>query len=206
MRKISIVASGLIIAGAAACGHAAPTTSADAAVSDCGTGPVSSALVRTASYEFTASAGPLEATYTKAQVDAQHPSIGEMMLGGNMIDVPGMPMNGSNSPGMPDRGSGGANMPVPTGTDLISYRHVEVHICNRTSGKVIQHATPSLSLIDRSAHDTSQHMSVAVMQGVHTGIGDMHYGNNAKMVKGHRYTLAVSMTGEHAHFDFDVSR
>ncbi len=66
MRKLTLNATAMAVGGLAACGQAAPSTaSAGARSSDCGTGPVSSSLVRTASYEFTAAAGGLEATYSK---------------------------------------------------------------------------------------------------------------------------------------------
>ncbi len=206
MRKLTLIATAMAVGGLAACGQAAPSTAAaDATSSDCGTGPISSSLARTASYEFTAAAGELEATYTKAQVDAQHPTSGEMMLGGHLTDVPGMPMGGAGS-GMHNSGPTGPTMPGPGLVDPGYYRHVEVHSCNRTSGKVIQHASPDLILIARSAHDTAQHLPVAVMQGVHSGVGDMHSGNNAHMINGHRYTLDVTMTGEHAQFNFGTGQ
>ena len=122
-----------------------------------------------------------------------------------MTDVPGMPMGGAGS-GMHNSGPTGLTMPGPGLVDPGYYRHVEVHSCNRTSGKVIQHASSDLILVARSAHGTAQHLPVAVMQGVHSGVGDMHYGNNAQMINGHRYTLDVTMTGEYAQFNFGTGQ
>jgi hypothetical protein len=99
----------LVLAG---CGQSSPPVkaAADASSSDCGTGPVSSHLVRTASYELVANAGPLEATYTKAQVAAQHPDTGEMMISGEMMGETGMPMNGGPGSGMSSNGPTGTGM------------------------------------------------------------------------------------------------
>ncbi len=205
MRKFTVAATAIALGSLVGCGQSSPTRSAaDVVASDCGPGPVSSSLIRTATYELTANAGPLESTYTRAQVDSTHPDHGEMMVGGSMTDVPGMPMGGGAGSQMMSKGPGGAGMPGYGGAaDPSAYRHVEVHICNRASGKVVQQASPSLSLVDRSAHDATQQIPVAVMQGVHSGMADMHYGNNAHMVRGHRYMLDVTMKGEHAQFELD---
>ena len=201
MQSFKMAAAVLMLGGLAGCGQSpAPKAAADASASDCGSGPVSSSLVRTANYEFTASAGPLEATYTPAQVASQHPVSGEMMLAGHMVDVPGMPMGGAPSMHRPPAGI------ARPGPGPGSYRHIEVHICDRASGMAILQASPHLSLIDRSRHDIAQSIPIAMMQGVHSGIGDIHYGNNAHMDTGHRYMLDVTMMGEHAQFEFNAGR
>jgi hypothetical protein len=189
------------------CGQSASTTTvADAKASDCGTGPVSSRLVRTAGYELVAAAGPLEATYSRAQVDSQHPSSGEMMVSGHMVGESDMPMSGDSGSGMDGSGTTGTGMGTPgSAVSSGAYRHIEVHICSRTSGHVVQHASPMMVLRDRSAHEMTQQLPIAVMQGVHSGTRDMHYGNNARMIPGHRYSLDVTMEGEHATFDFGAA-
>lgn len=194
----------------AACGQSssAVKSAADASSSDCGTGPVSSHLIRTATYELVAAAGPLEATYTKAQVAAQHPDTGEMMISGEMQGPAGMPMNGGPGSGTSSTGpmstgrSGAPNNTAASG----DFRHVEVHICGRASGRVVQNATPSMSLTDTSPSGQTQTLPVAMMRGVHSQMADMHYGNNARMIMGHHYSLDVVMHGEHATFDLGAAR
>jgi hypothetical protein len=197
----------LVLAG---CGQSSPPVkaAADASSSDCGTGPVSSHLVRTASYELVANAGPLEATYTKAQVAAQHPDTGEMMISGEMMGETGMPMNGGPGSGMSSNGPTGTGMGGWPGNPAVSgdFRHVEVHICGRASGRVVQNAAPAMTLTDTSESTQAQQLPIAVMQGVHSGMADMHYGNNARMIMGHHYSLEVAMHGEHATFDLGAAR
>lgn len=208
MRQFTIVAAaGIALGGLAGCAQSTlPTAGTAAKTSDCGTGTASSGLVKTAHYEFMAAAGPLEATYTRAQVAAQHPSSGEMMVSGDMVGDPGMSMGGAAGSGM--------NSPGPTGTGMATpgsagssgpYRHVEVHICDRSSGRVVQDATPTMFLMDRSAAGMRQQLPVAVMQGVRSGVADLHYGNNAHMITGHDYTLEVTMMGEHATLDLGAT-
>ena len=201
MRQLTIVAAaGIALGGLAGCGQStAPTSATAAKTSDCGTGTASSALVKTAHYELMAAAGPLETTYTRAQVVSQHPSSGEMMVRGDMVGDPGMSMGGDAGSGMDSPGPASTGMAAPGGgASSGAYRHVEVHICDRTSGRVVQDATPTMFLMDRSAAGMRQQLPVAVMQGVRSGVADLHYGNNARMIMGHDYTLEVTMMGEHA--------
>ncbi len=193
----------------AACGQSSSVKSAaDASSSDCGTGPVSNHLVRTASYELVAAAGPLEATYTKAQVAAQHPETGEMMISGEMQGPTGMSMRGGVGSGKSNTGPMGTGMSGAPGSAAASgdFRHVEVHICNRASGRVVQNASPAISLMDTSPSGLTQTLPIAVMQGVHSQMADMHYGNNAHMILGHHYSLDVVMHGERATFDLGAAR
>ena len=57
------------------------------------------------------------------------------------------------------------------------------------------------TLTDTSGSGLTQQLPIAVMQGVHSGMADMHYGNNAPMMQGHHYSLDVTMRGEHAKLD-----
>lgn len=207
LHVLSATGVALVLAG---CGQSSSSVkpAADASSSDCGTGPLSNHLVRTANYELVADAGPLEATYTKAQVAAQHPDTGEMMISGEMLGEPGMPMNGSSGSGMSSSGPTGTGMGGSPVNPAVSsdFRHVEVHICGRASGRVVQNAAPAMTLTDTSGSGSTQQLPIAVMQGVHSGMADMHYGNNARMIMGHHYSLDVAMHGEHATFDLGATR
>jgi len=208
MRQFTIVAAaGIALGGLVGCGQStSPTSGTAAKTSDCGTGTVSSSLVKTAHYELMAAAGPLETTYTRAQVATRHPSSGEMMISGEMVGDPGMSMGGDAGSGMDSTGPTSTGMATPgSAASSGPYRHVEVHICNRTSGRVVQHASPTMVLMDRSAHGMRQQLPVAVMQGVRSGLADLHYGNNARMINGHDYMLEVTMMGEHATLDLGAA-
>jgi hypothetical protein len=211
MRVFSVLLATGVALTLAGCGQSSSVKAvADARSSDCGTGPVSPHLVRTASFELAAAAGPLEATYTQAQVAAQHPKTGEMMISGDMMGDPGMPMNDGPGSGMASVSPTGTDMHGSPGSPAVSevFRHVEVHICGRTSGRVVQNAKPEITLTDTSGSGSgSMHqLPIAVMQGVHSGVADMHYGNNAQMILGHHYSLDVAMRGEHATFDLGPAR
>lgn len=210
MRVFPVLTSTGVALLLAACGQSssAVKSAADASTSDCGTGPVSSHLFRTASYELVAAAGPLETTYTKDQVAAQHPETGEMMISGEMQGPARMPMSGGAGSGTSSTGPMGTGMSgAPNSTAATGdFRHVEVHICDRASGRVVQNASPAMSLTDTSPSGLTQTLPIAVMQGVRSQMADMHYGNNARMILGHHYSLDVVMHGEHATFDLGAAR
>lgn len=205
MRVFPVLSATVVALVLAGCGQSTSPGKAatDANSSDCGTGPASGHRVRTASFEFVAAAGPLEQTYTKAQVAAQHPDAGETMISGAMMDESGMPMTSGSGSGMSSQGPTGNDMGGTPVNPAVSgaFRHVEVHICGRASGRVVQNAAPAMTLTDTSGSGLTQKLPIAVMQGVHSGLADMHYGNNARMMRGHHYSLDVTMRGEHAKFD-----
>jgi hypothetical protein len=207
MRQLTIVATaGMALAALAGCGQSTSSTSGTAAkTSDCGSGMAGSSLVKTAHYELMAAAGPLETTYTRAQVASQHPSSGEMMVSGDMVGDPGMSMGGDAGSGMGSPGPTSTGMAAPGGASSGSYRHVEVHICDRTSGRVVQNVTPTMFLVDRSAAGMRQQLPAAAMQGVRSGVADLHYGNNAQMIMSHDYALEVTMMGERATLDLGTA-
>ena len=109
MRVLPVLSATTAALVLASCGQSSSSVkaAADAISSDCGTGPVSSHLVRTANYELVANAGPLEAIYTKAQVAAQHPDKGEMMITGEMTGATGMAMSGGSGSGQSTHGRKG---------------------------------------------------------------------------------------------------
>lgn len=151
-----------------------PTTGLAAAarstVVGCKTGlGIHSAL--TASYRFALRVGMSEQMYTPAQVKKMHPKGGEVMLRGTMSGMAGMSMSGS-------------------------MRHVEVQICNRSTGAVLTNANPTVFVIDDSSGGMTMKMPVAVMEGVGAGPSDLHYGNNVTMAAGHNYRIRVSLKGQ----------
>jgi hypothetical protein len=134
------------------------------------------ASTTTASYVTVLDVGPPEAMYTRDQVASQHPSSGEVMLGGAMTDVSGP-----------------------------NVHHLEVHICNRANGSVVTGEQPTITMQDTTANTPSQEVPVAEMQGVNQGSSDYHYGNNAVVRPGHQYTIAVQLHGETATLQYKAS-
>jgi hypothetical protein len=128
----------------------------------------------TRSYVFALSLGPAEKMWTPAQVRAQHPTSGEVMLGGTMGHS--MSMGGLS-------------------------RHLEVKITSRATGKVVAGAHPTIVLVDQRAMDRMpMKLSVAIMRGVDEGADDLHYGNNVDVIAGHVYQVTVTLKGQHAVF------
>jgi hypothetical protein len=82
-----------------------------------------------------------------------------------------------------------------------SQRHVEVHITNRPTGKVVAGVHPSISAIDTGAMNAMAiKVPIAAMEGVLAGASDMHYGNNVKLIAGHTYKVTIILNGERASF------
>jgi hypothetical protein len=119
--------------------------------------------------------GPEEMMYTQQQAASMHPTAGEIMVSGAMS--------------MTDTGA--------------NVRHLEVHICD-PNGTVVQHAAPSISVQD-SAGGQPVTVEAAVMQGVTSGIEDLHYGNNINVFPGHTYDVTVGLNGDTAKFHTTVT-
>jgi hypothetical protein len=136
-------------------------------------------VLKTKSYVFALSIGPLEQMYTPAQVKARHPMNGEVMLSGSM------------SGGMSGMGMSG------------TAHHLEVHICT-SKGAVLMHAHPTIVVDDPMAQATR--VPVATMEGVDEGPSDYHYGNNVALANGHRVTVTVTLAGQKAVFHATVTK
>ena len=164
-----------------ACGKAGTVGSAGACA------PASggiSAKATTASYQMALDVGPREQMLAPGQSGQ-----GEVMLRGEMADTPGAMGSGS-------MGSGHAMGSGAMATD----RHLEVHICSKKTGKVVQDANPVITLTDDTAGGQPQSVPVAVMQGAGMGVEDLHYGNNVVMAGGHSFTVRVQLDAQSAVF------
>jgi hypothetical protein len=144
-------------------------------------GGASAALITrhatTATYALTLSIGPTEAMYTPAQVKANHPTSGEVMINGGTMSMGGMSMGGIT-------------------------RHLEVHLKSRATGKVVTNVTPKISLIETGGMAMTTKVQAIAMEGVGEGVADLHYGNNVKLTVGHIYKVAAIVKGEKASFTF----
>lgn len=174
------------------------------------------ATARTASYRMVLDVGPVEPMYSAAQVAAEHPSMGEVMLRGQMADVPGMSMPASGSSlaasttagapmtmGSSTTTMGSSSSPMST-TGSSASRHLEVHICSTTTGRVITDAEPTITVTDSSEGNMSTRVPIAVMEGIGQGTSDLHYGNNVVMAGGHDYTVLVQLGSQTAVFHLRI--
>ena len=177
LKHVSVLISAAVALTVAGCGGSSSTTT----VATAAQGPAcdtqgSSAVAGTATYKMVLVIGPVEQMYAPSDVSANHPSTGEVMLGGAMADA-----SGPNA------------------------RHLEVHICQAVGGAVVTGANPTIDLADATTGQPAQSVAVAEMQGVASGINDLHYGNNVTIVPGHKYSAAVSLNGENATLTFTAS-
>jgi hypothetical protein len=138
-------------------------------------------VVKTKSYEFALTLGPFQQMYSPAQVKAKHLKNGEVMVSGQM-----MGMHGAMS----------------------SQRHLEVHICARSTGKVVTGAHPTITFADLTAKGKMkmEMVPVAAMYGVKQGPSDYHYGNNVSVTPGHTYQVTVKLGGQTATFKVKVGK
>jgi hypothetical protein len=139
-------------------------------------------VVKSRSYVFTLSIGPVETMYTPAHVRANHPKSGEEMLSGEMT-----------------AGMAGMTMPA-TGV-----KHLEVHICT-PRGAVVKGVHPKIVVSDPASRQMAVVVPVAVMEGVTEGAADLHYGNNVSLAAGHKITVTVTLDGQRAVFETTVPK
>ncbi len=173
MRALSVLPLATLVAALLVVGLS--VDSAAAMGTACSTGQV----VKTKSYVFALSIGPVETMYTPAQVRAKHPKSGEVMLSGTMS---AMHMSSS------------------------SERHLEVHICTH-GGAVVTGAHPTIEINDPAAKAMKMTMlPVATMEGIGMGRSDYHYGNNVELTAGHHITVTVTLNAQRAVFHTTVAK
>jgi hypothetical protein len=206
--------AGLVAAGGlAACGttvspgSTTTTTTHAVPTSECVAGPGITQRVVTTHYVMVLDLGPPQAMYSQAQV-ASHKltkaqmANGEVMISGTMTPYPGMSgMSGMAGMSTTTAGSGGKSSTMSsTAVPASDYRHLEVHVCSLSTGKVITGGHPSITVVDNTAHDMSTAVPVAVMQGIEAGVADYHYGNNVIMPPGRHFTVKVVFGSDTATF------
>jgi hypothetical protein len=158
---------------------AVPLAAWGQAMSPMGQPPVTSAA-ETAHYKLTLTIGASEKMYSKDEAARMHPTSGEVMVKGTMASM----------------GMGGmAGMTA-------SIRHLELHVVDRATGKVVRDATVSITVTNEATRKTAA-VPVAVMYGVKEGPADWHYGNNVELPPG-RYTVVAVVNGERAVFHVTV--
>lgn len=81
-----------------------------------------------------------------------------------------------------------------------SRRHLEAHICDRSTGRVATGLQPEITLVDSSAGSMTDRVPSAVMQGTTSGQADLHYGNNVIMPPSRHFTVTIAVGDRHAVF------
>ncbi len=119
---------------------------------------------------------------SRAEAKAKHIASGELMVAGAM--------------------SGGTSSGAMTGH--MTMRHLEVHICERPSGKVVTGAMPAITVTSSSGGAPEQ-VPVVVMEGISAGAGDLHYGNNVALRPGATYAVTVRLGADRAAFKYTVA-
>lgn len=174
--------------GVAACGGTSTKTAASPS-SQCSSGAGLTRTATTSKYVMVLDVAPAETMYTQRQVASEHPTSGEVMIAGQMTDM-----------------GGATTMPMPSGSTSTMMKtasaHLEVHICDRSTGQALQNAHPAISVVDHSGGGMTDQVPVAVMQGVGQGASDTHYGNNVNMPIGNGYTVTVKLNADTAIFNF----
>lgn len=172
----------------AACGSSTSSSAHGAAGVSLAAGcrPASAAdqTVTTRAYVFLLHLGRPEKMLmlTAAQATSEHITSGELMLGGSMAGMSSGAMRGH-----------------------LTTRHLEVHICHRTSGKVVTGAMPMITVAPSSG-GAPERVPVMVMEGVRAGSGDLHYGNNVPLRAATSYTITVRLGTDRAAFTYTVPR
>ena len=127
-----------------------------------------------------------QSMYTPEQVKQENPTEGEVMFAGTMVMPPGM-----------------GSMSMSTSSYPAGWRHIEVHIYDRSTNSVIANASPVMTVSDDQSGQATT-VPIVTMQSVVEGASDLHYGNNAYLPSGHSYTLTVTVAGETATFHFKL--
>jgi len=135
---------------------------------------------QTAHYRLVLQIGPEEKMYSKTEVAKMHPTSGEVMVSGTM---------------------GGMTM---AGGMAMDMRHLEVHVYDRASGRVVRSARCRITVTDDATKKTVG-VPVAVMYGIKEGPSDWHYGNNVSMPPG-SYTVTMVVNGEQAVVHVTISK
>lgn len=199
MRRDIVAATLCGVAGSilAACGGSPASSNANVGV--CG-GQTGSASADTAKYIVVLVTGPPESSAPSASPSASavpSPSASATAAPGS----PGSPgASPSAAPGSEDVLSGAlADVSGPGAT------HLELHICDRSTGAVVSDVRPAVTLQNISSGAPGVALPVAVMEGAGAGMNDLHYGNNVKLAGGDAYAITVHIDSTNvATLDYSV--
>jgi hypothetical protein len=132
---------------------------------------------QTVHYHLELQIGPIQKMFTTADVATQHPSTGEVMVGGDMS------MMG-------------------TSMDMGDTRHLEVRVSSLDKGTLVTDANVAIAVTDTGSKKVED-VAVAKMYGIKDGPSDTHYGNNISLPPG-TYTVEITVNGEKTEFTVAV--
>jgi hypothetical protein len=85
-----------------------------------------------------------------------------------------------------------------------SRRHFELHVCDRTTGRVLTALHPVMKVADRTLGSRPEAITVATMEGTGEGLNDLHYGNDVLLEGGHDYAVSVEVGPDRAVLPFHL--
>jgi hypothetical protein len=113
---------------------------------------------------------PSEHMMTMGDMQMEHPTIGEQIIEGK-----GNPIG-------------------------VGVRHVEAHVYDRATGKVLTSVVPKITLLNRTTGETVD-VPPTLMQDVIVGALDLHFGNNVPVTGNSDVSVRVNVNGEEVTVD-----
>lgn len=94
---------------------------------------------------------------------------------------------------------------ITKSTMQMCNHHIEIHVYNKTSGKVVTNARVTIALQGKGQHGGTMMITVPIMTmvGMKAGPSDFHYGNNISAAPG-KYTVHVTVNGVKANFNVSL--
>jgi hypothetical protein len=93
---------------------------------------------------------------------------------------------------------------APGNNDATANKHVEVHICDATSGAPAQHLAPAITIRDLTDGGDARPVPVAESYAKGEDPANVHYGNNVAFPPGHQAEVVVTLNGASATFKIAV--
>lgn len=125
----------------------------------------------TPDYRLELDIGPPAHMYSRAMAARLKPTSGEIMASGHMIML----------------------------TKASFWRHLELHVWSKASGKVVKNADVTIK-VDDLATGKTETLPISAMYGIRAGLPDWHYGNNVMMPPG-QWQVNATINGEKTTFD-----
>jgi hypothetical protein len=84
--------------------------------------------------------------------------------------------------------------------DLSANKHLEVFLCDASSGAPAQHLTPTVTLQDLTSGTGAVAVPLAEVYVRGDNPANVHYGNNVAFPSGHQAQVTVTVAGDTAQF------
>ena len=162
--------------------------------------------------------------YTQAEADQAKPTIGEILLSGQMPSINGTPIagragafgaagatpgaafrraaNGTPGAGFRRFASGTPPAGAARGAFAGAFHQLALYVSDATSGQPVNNAQVTITVTDNTANTSPQDIPVSTLEAVGKGAADFHYGNDVLMPPSRSYTVKVTVNGTPATFSF----